>query len=313
MRTGVSVVICCYNSGKKIIPTLSYLSGQAMLSGVAFEVVIVDNNCTDDTITIARAHWKSLNNPFPLHVIREEQPGLNHARAAGVQHAFNEYIVFCDDDNWLCSDYLINVFQLFQMRKEVALMGGVGIAVFESEPPKWFSRLQGFGYAVGDEGRKAGYVDLVYGAGMAVRRSVFLAVTKRNSLLLTDRRGKSLSSGGDTEICQLVKKAGYQIYLDRNLSFQHYLTADRLSWSYYLKLRRSFGTASAQLLAYNEPGRKLVDGKKAIRQSLSLVNYCCRNWPYLVFPRLLKTARCADFVQQKALRLERLRSGLIHQ
>lgn len=310
MISGVSVIICCYNSGQKLLPTLAHLARQAVLTGIDYEVVLVDNRCTDNTVALAEAQWAALHHPFSFRVIPEKKPGLNHARKTGIVHARYEYVVFCDDDNWLCPDYLTNVFQLFEVHKDVAVLGGVGFPVFGSGPPEWFARLQGFGYAVGSEGRKTGYVEQVYGAGMAMRRSLFLTIAGTTSFVLTDRRGNSLVSGGDAEICILVRRAGYRIYLDEKLSFHHFLPADRLTWSYYLRLRRSFGRATAALEASGDLADAGVGtvAHSRIRQTFSLLKYCSRNWRYLFFFLLIRSPRCAHFVQQKSLRLARLRS-----
>ena len=303
---GVSVIICCYNSGNKLVPTLSNLAKQQSLSGINYEIIIVDNNCTDDTIGIASETWLSLGEPFPVSIVRQPIPGLNYARDMGMQTASYEYIILCDDDNWLSDNYLIKVYHLFESMPTVALIGGVGEAVLEAHAPAWFTELEGFGYAVGTEGRKTGYVDSVYGAGMALRRSVFSAIINNDfSFLLSDRTGKDLSSGGDTEISMLVKIAGYTIYLDSSLTFKHYISSNRLQWSYYLKLRRSFGRAAAYLQLYNAAllSAKPMQRRNSFNQYLSFIKFSVWNVKYILFPLCYKNTRCADFVQQMNMRL----------
>ena len=55
---GVSVVVCCYNSADVIIPTMTALSRQDVPHGIGFEVLLVDNNCTDNTVQLALKIWK---------------------------------------------------------------------------------------------------------------------------------------------------------------------------------------------------------------------------------------------------------------
>ena len=47
MIPGVSVVICCHNSGKRLPETLRHLAAQVVEEGIPWEVVIVDNASTD--------------------------------------------------------------------------------------------------------------------------------------------------------------------------------------------------------------------------------------------------------------------------
>jgi glycosyltransferase involved in cell wall biosynthesis len=171
---GISVIICCHNSSVKIEATLGNLALQIKQPGTEYEIILVDNNCTDNTIETAQECWRSLHNPFPLCIIQETKTGLSYARQKGIAAAKYEYVVLCDDDNWLCKDYLKKVFMLFETMPDVALLGGVGEAVFENgTAPAWFTNMKGFGYAVGAEGRKTGYTFAVYGAGMGIRKSVF--------------------------------------------------------------------------------------------------------------------------------------------
>lgn len=303
---GVSVIICCYNSESKLPVTLNHLAKQQILSEINYEIILVDNNCTDNTVEVALSTWNSLGNPFPLTIIKQPLPGLTNARRAGIEKAAYEYVVLCDDDNWLCDDYLYKVFNLFENNPEVALIGGVGEAVSDVAIPTWFYELKGFGYAVGTEGRHRGYVDAIYGAGMAIRKEVFLAIIKNEKfLILTDRKGKSLSSGGDTEICVLVKNAGYKIYLDHSLTFKHFLPGDRLQWSYYLKLRKSFGKATAYLQLYDATDFYFHSIQKIhrLKQFLSIIKFAVFHLKYILFPSYFKNTRCARFFQNINMQL----------
>ncbi len=303
---GITVIICCYNSGNKLLATLKHLAMQQLVDNIFFELIVVDNNCTDQTIDTAKATWTDLSCPFPLSVVQQPVVGLNYARQKGIENARYEYLVLCDDDNWLCEDYLFKVYHLFEAKPEIAVIGGVGEATTNTPIPAWFYTLQGFGYAVGNEGRQTGYVESVYGAGMGLRKQVISTLlNKEFSFLLSDRTGTNLSSGGDTEICILIKKAGYKIYLDSTLTFMHFLSDRRLRWAYYLKLRKSFGRSDAylQLFYMKQSFASLLYKKTKLKQFLSLSKYAVLHFKYLLFPSLFKNAACANFIQQISMRL----------
>jgi len=276
---------------------------------MAYELIIVDNNCTDNTIEIATGNWKALGSPFTFTIAKQPIPGLSYAREKGVQTARYDYLVLCDDDNWLCDDYLLKAFQLMEAMPEVALIGGVGEAVADIPIPGWFKAINGFGYAVGDEGRKTGYVDSVYGAGMGIRKSVFIQLMNDGfSFILSDRTGINLSSGGDTELCLLVRNAGHKICLDKSLLFKHFLSSERLQWTYYLQLRKSFGNAAAYLHLYDEvnSGSKVIPKSSRVQQYVSFIIFLVSNLKYSLFPTFFQNAACANFVQQRSMRLTRL-------
>ena len=313
---GVSVIICCHNSANKIGPTLNSLATQQQQPGLDYEIILVDNNCSDNTVQIATQCWDLSGKPFHFSIVKQPQAGLSYARQKGISAANFDYVILCDDDNWLCNDYLQKTITIFEKMPDVALIGGVGEAVFESSPPAWFQQLNGFGYAVGNEGRSAGYVESVYGAGMAIRKPVFEKLMNEGmAFILTDRKGSALSSGGDVEICLIFNKAGYKIYMDTDLRFKHFITANRLQWSYYLQLRKAFGVATAYLQVYKKDSALIVHNnfKDYIKKTASYFIFLCRRIHFFLFPQFFKNAACAGFVQilsmKKTLLLERVTIG----
>lgn len=292
---GISVIICCHNSGAKIRPTLKALAQQTDISQIPVEIILVDNNSTDGTVTIARELWARLGQPFPLKIVDEKIAGLSFARTRGILTSQYQYLIFCDDDNWLNKEYLSIVHNLFDTKEEVAMIGGVGVGLLQKQAPEWFQRLNGFGYAIGDEGRQTGYTDSVYGAGMAIRKDIMQALHNQQiSFILSDRVGKNLSSGGDSEMCALVKAAGKRIWFDKRLTFDHDLPQSRINWKYYRKLRYAFGCAGVFLNLYNE---SITIPAKGVALK-NLMYYMGRYFYLLLLGFFLKTEKHAYAIQQ---------------
>ena len=70
-----SVVIPCYNEADYIADTIKSLRAQTFRGG--YEIVVVDNNCTDDTVEIARRlefSLKHLDYQYPDDVIGGADP-----------------------------------------------------------------------------------------------------------------------------------------------------------------------------------------------------------------------------------------------
>jgi glycosyltransferase involved in cell wall biosynthesis len=254
LMNGVSIVICCYNSARRLPETLKYLALQKVLPSIAWEVIIVDNASSDNTAGVAHQIWIQLECSVPFRVVQEPTPGLSSAREKGVETAHYDFILFCDDDNWLSSNYVQLAFQIMESNTEIGVLGGHGVPYCEIEPPYWFKDFAS-DYATGQQSEASGDVTFtksyVYGAGAVYRHSALETLRKKGfKYFLSDRKGKSLTSGGDVELNHAMTLAGYKIWYEEQLVFQHFLPKERLTWEYMKRLHRGFGFSSSLLLPY---------------------------------------------------------------
>lgn len=95
----ISVVIPVYNEEKYIKNCLDSLMKQEEKPD---EIIVIDNNCTDKTISIVKK-FKDIT------VIREERQGMIPARNAGFNKAKNEVIAKCDADTILPVHWIKNI------------------------------------------------------------------------------------------------------------------------------------------------------------------------------------------------------------
>ncbi len=250
----VSLIICCYNSAGRLPDTLAHLARQVV--EVPWEVIIVDNNCTDNTVEIGQQTWTNLGSPANLQMVQEEQSGLSYARRRGLDMAQYDYAIFCDDDNWLSPDYVQKVQEVFDAHPDVALVGGDAEPGFEpgAEPPSWFGPFQGY-YAIGQQGESAGYVPdergYLWGAGLGLRISALRKLYESGfTSLLSDRQGSQLSSGGDGELCFALRLLGWRLWYEPELQLTHVMSASRLTWNYYLRLLWGHSVSQVGLVPY---------------------------------------------------------------
>jgi len=243
---GTSIVICCHNSAKRLPETLAHLARQVSTDALPWEVIVVDNASTDDTAKVALACWPA-GHPAPLRVEAEPNPGLMYARRRGLAAARYDLVSFIDDDNWVCPEWVGLVHRIMSEHPEVGALGGQVEAVCEVEPPPWFEQHKGC-YAVGRQAPESGDVTdtrgHLWGAGLTIRREAWIRLLSAGYRpLLSDRKGKALSSGGDTEICLALRLSGWRLWYDERLTMKHYLPAQRLRWAYLRGLHRGFGLA----------------------------------------------------------------------
>ena len=253
--TGVSVVVCCYNSEKRLPQTLAHLACQQLGEGIPWEVIVVDNASTDKTSMVALSLWEKHVASTPLRVVYQPVQGLSAARAMGLAKAAYEIVVFCDDDNWLADSYVDRAFHAMQAHPDAAVLGGVGEPACETEPPPWFFRYARY-YALGEQATGTGDVSdtkgYVYGAGLVLRQSAWKELELRGfKSQLTGRKGDSLASSEDRELCYALRLLGHRIYFDDTLRFKHEIPAKRLRWEYFLKMVETAQHTTPIMSLYN--------------------------------------------------------------
>src|SRR5260221_11052912 len=106
MPSGISVIVCCFNSATRISPTLKHLYNQKNISSSSWEIIIINNCSTDNTTEKATQVWDSFSSNKPsFKIVNESTPGLSVARQKGIDESYYDYVLFCDDDNWLEENY----------------------------------------------------------------------------------------------------------------------------------------------------------------------------------------------------------------
>lgn len=114
MKPKISVVIPAYNEEKYIGKCLASLQKQTFKD---FEVIVVDNNCTDKTAEIAKT--------YGVRVIREKVQGMIPARERGFAQAQAEIIARTDADTRVPSNWLSRIYRHFRLHDNlVGLTGG---------------------------------------------------------------------------------------------------------------------------------------------------------------------------------------------
>jgi glycosyltransferase involved in cell wall biosynthesis len=254
-QNGVSVVICCFNSSSRIVTTLEHLLKQINIT-FPWEVVIIDNNSSDGTAKIAIDTWTGNNGACPIRIVREPNPGTMRARRKGIEESKYRYLLFCDDDNWLHSNYVKEAYDYIRSDSRIAAVGGMGLLKFEHGfiPPPWLERFKR-NFGAGPQGSKDGDTTngkgCLYTAGCILDRQwLDLLYSMGFKSSLPGRHAKSLVAGEDTELTYALKLLGGQLHFSSKLWFNHYMPKTRLTWSYLKRMWESFGYSDFLLSPY---------------------------------------------------------------
>ena len=268
MITGISIIICCYNSASRLENTIKHIALQKEVD-FSFEVIVVDNNSTDNTAKIA-------NDLFLIYkienhkIVSEPKPGLTEARKCGVKSASYDILIFCDDDNWLEENYFINVIKGFESYPSAGILGAWSVPSFDDGQivPNWFYSIQN-NFAVGNKPDTDKEVYHVWGAGLTIKKTIADQIFEE-PFFTQDRNGNALLGGGDYEICDKTIALGFKVYQLKALHFTHYITSNRLNWDYVKRLYIGHGIQEMALIhnKYNKGNVRLL-----LANSLLVIKY----------------------------------------
>ena len=174
----VSVVICTWNRSRLLRLTLEQMTQLEVPPGTPWEIIVVNNNCTDDTDQVLQDFQSRL----PLVRLFEPNAGKSFAANLAVQQAKGDYIIWTDDDVLVDRGWLKAYLSAFLAWPDATIFAGAIDPWFEGAPPKWLERVfpkVASAYAALDHG-PVGF-DLThetypYGANMALKRSAHLQV-----------------------------------------------------------------------------------------------------------------------------------------
>ncbi len=250
--TGISVIICTFNGRDRIGRTLEHLAVQDLQAN-QWELILVDNLSTDGTAEFAQEKWQLLNPGVQLKILEEHRAGKNNALELGFSESNFDYLVICDDDNWLTSNYLSMGLKIMEEHPDYGIVGGRAEAVADTELPDWFYENQ-YAYACGSPYN--GSMDftgigMLWGAGMVIRRNVAQKIMHpKCPTNLSGRKGTELTAGEDDEKCVRTWLLGYKTFFDYRLLLWHYIPAYRLNVEYMEKLKNGFSDQGALIAAY---------------------------------------------------------------
>lgn len=257
----ISVIICTYNRDKYIYNVLKSLA-LGTLEHSAYEIILVDNNCTDNT----RSEVDHFCNVFPQVTLRyfvETNQGLSHARNRGIRESKGDILVYVDDDATVNPEYLKTYADWFASHPETDAAGGPIIPHYETgSEPKWMTYfikrlLTGYLY-FGDKARPFPGENYPGGGNAAYRSRVFEKVGLYNVQL--GRNGDSLTGGEEKDIFDKMKREGMQFVYLPNAILYHSIPGYKLEADYFNRLTTGIGQS--------ERARTLRIGKGLYRKRL---------------------------------------------
>src|SRR4051794_13307883 len=133
----LTVLICTWNRASLLGETLDSIARVDIPEGLAWEVLVVDNNSTDATVDVVRARARAF--PVPLRYVFEPRQGKSCAMNTGLEHSRAPLIAFADDDVNVSVQWLRAIPDAFRTHSEIAYIGGRVDPIWEVPCPTWFA------------------------------------------------------------------------------------------------------------------------------------------------------------------------------
>ncbi len=236
----VTIAICTWNRCELLRQTLARMTELVLPPHLDWEILVVDNNCTDNTSSVLA----SFADRLPLRVVHELQPGTSHARNRALLEARGDYILWTDDDvlveeTWLAA-FVAGACQF----PEAAAFGGMIVPWFTAAPDPdlcdAFPWLR-IGFCGLERTMPAGVLpdgEYIWGANMAFRRRAVEGMTFDTSI----GSSHDLPAGGEelVFIQQLRRRGGIVIWLP-TMRVKHYVMPSRTTLEYLKSFSRAKG------------------------------------------------------------------------
>jgi glycosyltransferase involved in cell wall biosynthesis len=235
----LDLVVCTYDNAALLDRTLEAMSRLRVPADVRCRVLVVDNNCTDETPEVVE-RWRETF-PLPLSTVREPRQGLTPARLRGVVATDGEWIAFVDDDCLPAEDWVEEAARFAAGHPECGAFGGRVVPEWETEPPPYVLDHR-YAYAAKEHGDTAHRRQWLAGAGMVARRAALEACGWTGRQLLEDRAGGRLVSGGDVEIALRIA-AGHEVWYVPECTLRHVIPARRMTRPYLRRITRGLGAS----------------------------------------------------------------------
>lgn len=263
----ISVIICTYNRDKYIYNVLKSI---AVGSYTNYEIVLVNNNSTDDTEAECKRFTKDYPS-IPFNYCIEREQGLSYARNCGIKQAKGDVLVYVDDDALVNEEYLATYANFFERNPHIDAAGGPIIPKYDGcEEPNWMSHytrqlITGKLY-LGETEKEFPKSAFPGGGNAGYRSNVFDKVGQFNVEL--GRKGNSLIGAEEKDLFDKMTTANMRFYYLPTAILYHLIPARKLTEDYFNRL--TYGIGQSERFRT----KQISNGKYAKRILSEVVKWC---------------------------------------
>jgi glycosyltransferase involved in cell wall biosynthesis len=232
----ITVILCTHNRSQILSAALESTAAQILPDSTQWEVLVVDNNSSDQTREVVEQFCR--RHPGRFRYLFEGQSGKSYALNSGIRAARGVILAFIDDDVTVESTWLKNLTGSL-MSGECAGAGGRILPEKNFSPPSWLSsngskeRYALAPLALFDLGEEpCQLTEPPFGTNMAFRREMF----EKYGNFRTDlgpRPGSEIRNE-DTEFGDRLLAAREKLRYEPKAVVYHPVAENRIQKKYYL-------------------------------------------------------------------------------
>lgn len=242
----VTVAICTFNRAESLRRSLKSLAAVRVPSGLAWELIIVNNNSTDHTDDVVEEYRDRL----PLRREFEPHHGLSNARNRAIDTAKGEYIVWTDDDVVVDAGWLIAYVEAFRRWPDAAVYGGRIKPRYEPPAERWITECESLvdsAFAIRDFGNEVQPLSVAegripFGANFAVRLAEQRVFRYDPDLGLAPNRRRG---GDEIDVVSRLLMSGAKGYWLPEAKVEHCIGRERQTILYIGTYYEGFGETCA--------------------------------------------------------------------
>ncbi len=222
----LSIVILNYNTKDLTLNCLNSVVEQyeKKLEKNEFEIILVDNNSTDDSVLSIKKYVLKKGLPNLKIIENKENLGFSKGNNLGAKQALGEYILFLNSDTEIKDMGLVRMLEFMESNSNVGIVGGRlknPDNSIQKSAGKFYTLFNVILLLLGGERlgllrespSKVSRTDWVSGACMMARKEIF-----KN---LGGFEEKLFMYMEDMELCFRAKKKGYLTYFYPNIELLH--------------------------------------------------------------------------------------------
>lgn len=256
----ISIAICTYNRSKTLKRCLEALEKANVPEGLLWEILVVDNNSSDDTKDIVESMKQG--GKLNIRYVLEKKQGISYARNRSIVEAAGKIVSMLDDDSVPESDWLRNITETFKEYDADCVGGKITPIEWPKKIPKWVnSELYAYMtiYDKGDSVKEIKwYIDTPFGANIAYKKSIFDKVGLFNTSLGRVGLGSTYAGEEQDMTKRILEKGGKVIYQPKAV-VHHPIRLEMMAKRYYRTTNFHAGDAYAMMF-FGEYDKKNIFG-----------------------------------------------------
>lgn len=237
----VSIILCTWNNSRRLSVTLNSLVKLEIPLSLAWELIVVNNNSTDNTADVV----SSFIDMLPINYILEPVQGLSHARNAGLLIASGKLIIFTDDDVKPCKHWLLTYWEAYKLNLSDTFWGGPIESEFESgyvnQTLLQYAPASVKGLDLGNEMRALEDKEYLLSANWACPASAFKKVGGFDNAKGLNPSLNRISIGEETDLMDRLRNNGFHAIYLPEAKISHFVPKDKTSLRHIASRARAWG------------------------------------------------------------------------